>query len=318
MGNCFKGDKRTIPDPKPITIPDPIPSPNYYQLDKLAGHEGKITCIKELQNMNIITGSNLGELKIWNLSKSKCESTIKTEGQILCLLEFEPNMILLGKSTNVIELYDINAILSPKKVFDFSGHEYWVTDLAKCDNQYFASVSNDGDIRIFDYINKECFSIISNDNINFQCIIRLSNGKLCTGDVDSTIKIWDYKNKICEKTYKGHTNIVKCLCELNYGEIASGSEDNTIMIWKNNNEPPTVLTGHSKAVRYICHIKDYFIASASFDCTVRIWNLNFKSCIQILNGHNNFVTGVISHSNGQLISCSNDKNIIIWMKGGNY
>ena len=90
------------------------------------------------------------------------------------------------------------------------------------------------------------------------------------------------------------------------------------MIWKNNNEPPTVLTGHSKAVRYICNIKDYFIASASFDCTVRIWNLNFKSCIQILNGHNNFVTGVISHSNGQLISCSNDNNIIIWMKGGNY
>ena len=66
----------------------------------------------------------------------------------------------------IIELYDINNILSPNKLFDFTGHEYWVTDLAKCDNQYFASVSNDGDIRIFDYINKECFSIISNDNIN--------------------------------------------------------------------------------------------------------------------------------------------------------
>jgi len=214
MGNkCCKSDPRNPNSSfKPVPIPEPIPSPNYYQLDTFKGHEGKITCIKELQNMNIITGSNIGELKIWNLSKSNCESTIKTEGQIFCLLEFEPNMILLGKSTNIIELYDINDTLSPKKIFDFSGHEYWVTGLAKCDYQYFASISNDGDIRIFDYINKECFSIISNENIQLQCIIRLSNGKLCTGDVESTIKIWDYKNKICEKVYKGHTETVKCLC----------------------------------------------------------------------------------------------------------
>jgi len=314
---CPKNEnKKNFVIPPPIQ-PPPIPSPNYYQIDKLEGHEGKITCLKELNNQNIMTGSNEGELKIWNLSKLKCENTIKMEGQILCFLEFEPNMILLGKSTNNIELWDINDIFLSKKIFSFEGHEYWVTDLAKCDERYFASVSNDGNIRIWDYINKICLSIISNNNINFQCLIHLSNGKLCTGDADSTVKIWDWKNKICENSYKKHTNTVKCLCELNNGEFASGSEDKTILIWKKNDQPD-VLTGHEKAVRYICHIKEHYIASASFDQTVRIWNLNFKACIQILNGHNNFVTGVISHSSEQLISCSNDKTIIIWMKGGNY
>ena len=68
MGNkCCKGDQR-VPDPPPAPIPN---TPNYYQLDTLQGHEGKITCIKELQNMNIITGSNVGELKIWSLIKSQ-------------------------------------------------------------------------------------------------------------------------------------------------------------------------------------------------------------------------------------------------------
>ena len=79
MGNkCCKGDDDRILSPAPIPN-----TPNYYQLDTLQGHEGKITCIKELQNMNIITGSNVGELKIWSLTKSQCEKTIKTEGQFL-------------------------------------------------------------------------------------------------------------------------------------------------------------------------------------------------------------------------------------------
>lgn len=318
---CPSKDANTTPKNKPEPHEPPsinpiVVSPNFFQIDTLREHDGKITCIKELKNKNIISGSNEGELKLWNLNKMMCESTIKMEGQILCILEFEPNMILLGKSTNDIELWNIKDILNSVKIHSFEGHEYWVIDLAKCDSRYFASASNDGDIRIWDYYNKICLSIISNENnINFLCLITLKNGKLCSGDADSSIKIWDWKNKKCEDTKKGHSNYVKCLCELEEGGIASGSDDTTIMIWKKNEEPPYVLKQHTKAVRYICQIKKYFIASASFDHTVKIWNLYYKSCIQTLNGHYNFVTGVILHSNGQLISCSNDKTIILWMEG---
>ena len=115
MGNncclCKKEDKEKIPPTQPPPS-HPVVTPNYYRLDTLRGHDGKITCIKELTNKNIISGSNEGELKLWNLDRAICESTIKIEGQILCILEFEPNMILLGKSTNNIELWNINDILN--------------------------------------------------------------------------------------------------------------------------------------------------------------------------------------------------------------
>lgn len=307
MGNvCESGNNRD-------KLQNISPSPNFYCYDTLAGHEGKITCLKELNNKNVITGSNKGEFKIWNLNNVKCEKSIKVENQILCLLEFKPNKLLFGKSNNNIELWDINYDSSAKKIHTFRGHRYWVTDLTKCDeNNYFASSSNDGDIRIWDFNKKDCIRVLNNNNINILCLIKLNNGYLCSGNADFTIKIWDWNNQICEDCFRGHINFVKSLCQLKTGEIVSGSDDTTIRVWKNNNDFYE-LRGHLKAVRCVCLLYDQYISSASFDGTIKIWNLYYKSCIQTLNGHRDFVTGIIFHTIGILISASNDKTMRLWM-----
>ena len=213
--------------------------------------------LKKLNNKNIITGSNKGEFKIWNLKNVKCEKSIKIDNQILCLLEFKPNILLFGKNTNNIELWDINYDSSAKIIHIFKGHKYWVTDLVKCDDNNFASSSNDGDIRIWDYNKKDCIVILSNENINVLSLIRLNNGNLCTGNADFTIKIRDRKNQKCEDCFRGHNNFVKSLCQLRSGEIISGSDDTTIRVWKNNIDFYE-LKGHIKAVRSICLIFDRF------------------------------------------------------------
>ena len=41
----------------------------YRLLDTLTDQKGKIICLKELMNHNIITGDSEGEIKIWNLEK---------------------------------------------------------------------------------------------------------------------------------------------------------------------------------------------------------------------------------------------------------
>lgn len=79
-------------------------------------------------------------------------NTIQENGNVLCLLEFEPNIILCGTDENVIHQWDVN--YSNKNLFFFEGHLLWVNCLAKCDDNYFASGSNDSDIRVWDYQNK--------------------------------------------------------------------------------------------------------------------------------------------------------------------
>ena len=144
MGNCCS-TKEEPPQP-----PQQIEPKLFVLSETLTGHSGKITCLIELENTQIVTGSNNGEIKIWNLQFMFCDKTIKTDGQILCLLEFKSNILFTGGSTNDIKVWDITN-LSNELIYAFKGHNYWVTSLVKCDENIFASSSNDGDIRIWDY-----------------------------------------------------------------------------------------------------------------------------------------------------------------------
>ena len=179
MGNCCSPSEKKFFSKKQ----------KYFIISEtLNEHEGKITCIIELENTQIVTGSNTGEIKIWNLQFFHCDKTLKTEGQILCLLEFKPNMLLTGGSTNEIILWDIYQP-SNEIIYTFTGHDYWINNLVKCNDKIFASSSNDGTIRIWDFLNLNCINIINNNDISILSLIKLNNGKLCAGNIDSTIKI---------------------------------------------------------------------------------------------------------------------------------
>ena len=71
---------------------DPVASlPQYTQyrlLDTLEDQKGKIICLKELMNHNIITGDSEGEIKIWNLENRSSIKAIDLSVKIFCILEF--------------------------------------------------------------------------------------------------------------------------------------------------------------------------------------------------------------------------------------
>ena len=67
-------------------------------------------------------------------------------------------------------------------------------------------------------------------------LIKLQNGKFCSGSADTSIKIWDTVKKECVQTLKGHEKWVKCVFELDNGIIVSGSDDNSIKLWKPNED----------------------------------------------------------------------------------
>ena len=301
----------------------------FKMANSFLAHNKIIVCMIELENKQIATGSYDNTIKIWDVNNQNCENEIIEDGKVFALLEFEPNLLLsaIDKTPDdvqeisqirsediVINLWDLNSANSDNKIIhSFTGHQLRINCLVKCDDKFFASCSNDGEIIIWDYhLRKKVHKLLGHADC-ILCLIRLNNGNLCSGSADMTIKIWNWENASCIATLTGNEHWVKCLCQLSNGYILSGSHDNLIKIWDSYNQFVTDLKGHTESVRSICQIgKTNYIASASFDHTIKIWDLNTNECIQTLTEHTSSVINILYHSDGYLISSSKDKTIKIW------
>ena len=281
----------------------------FEEIKTIKEHSSNVVSLYELNNKKIISGSYDKTIKLWNQNTFSCEQTIVEKNIIKCILEFVPGMLLIGSDSENIHLWDIN---SPHDIiFEFKGHLLAINCLVKCDDNFFASASNDADIRIWNYFKKECDKVLSGHDSNIFCLIKLKNNKLCSGSADKTIKIWNYIKNECEITLTEHNCWIKSLLESDDENILSGGDDGNIKIW-HNYKPIKVLIGHNNSVKFLCKINKDYIASASFDNTIKIWNLNEYRCVQTLESHLDKVIYLLYHSNGFLISCSNDKTIKIW------
>ena len=275
----------------------------------LFGHNDKIVSLIKLHSGNLASGSYDNTIRIWDLQKCECKLVINEEGYVLCLLEFIPNFILTGLSDNKIKLYNISD--NYKLIHCFEGHTLWVNCLVKINDEKFASGSNDSNIKIWDYLNKQEIATLKGHTDCILSLIILQNQNLCSGSADNTIRIWDYEKYECLYILNGHEKWVKCLFQLDNGLIISGSDDKTIKVWKDLNCIET-LKGHNHSVRTLCQINKKYFASGSFDGTIKIWDIQNFTIKQTLNGHNSNVIGIVALNNKKIASCSNDHTIKIW------
>ena len=118
-------------------------------------------------------------------------------------------------------------------------------------------------------------------------------------------------------TLKIHTDIVNCLTVLNDGRLVSGSYDKSIIIYnKQTYQPNIIIQEHQDIVNYLTQLKSEILGSCSGDKTIKLFNIkeNEYELIQTLNLHSNCVSKILEFSNNYLVSSSNDKTIIFYIK----
>ena len=273
------------------------------RISSLIQLESELLCLSCYNNKIYI-------LDINQQSDNLDEQELNEEGIAICLLEFKPNFLLIGTNENYISLWDLNSRIQE---YIFLGHQKWVNGLVKCNEEVFASCSNDKNIIIWDFINKKLIKKIQAHDDCIMALIKLNNGKLCSGSCDLIIKIWNWQTSECLYKYEGFENWIRCLCQFDEQTLLVGS-DKTITVWKNR-EIKGILSEHNNDVRDFCVIDENYFASASFDNTIKIWNINFLNCEQTLEGHSSNVVNIIKlKGSSNLASCSTDNTIKIWKK----
>ena len=295
----------------------PIEFKKYILEKTLNNNKSRIFTLIHLKSNLILTGSENGKICVWDLKQTSPISEIQAIGKILCLLEFENNMILIGNNLNNITLWNLN---TKQKMNDFNGHEGWITALVKCDDNYFASSSNDYNIIIWNFREEGQFRII--EKAHDSCVltlIKLKDDNICSSGADLQIKKWDWKTGECTFIIIGvqTMKLIRCLCELEDGTLLSGSDDNLITIWKGE-EIYKTLEGHGHCIKSICQIDEEHFASGGFDNKIKIWecknNYNYIKCVQTLEGHQSNINCVIKLNDDDniLVSCSSDNTIKVW------
>ena len=282
----------------------------YYKT--LQNNNEKITFILELKSGMIASGTCEGKIYIWIPEQDYCLKYFQEVGEVLCMLEMEKDKILSGTIQANIGLRDINNSNPDDFSFNFIGHSGYVNSLVQCNDEIFASASNDATIKIWDYYQRKEIRTIKGHEDCILTLIKLKNGNLCSGSADYSIKFWEWETGICLKEIKNaHKGYIVSLCEFENGILISGSMEKEIKIWKEE-ECIKELYGHENAIRIICKIDENLFVSGSLDNSIKIWNIKDFKCCQTLKGHTSNVTGIIKLSNNNLMSCSLDSSIKIW------
>lgn len=139
--------------------------------------------------------------------------------------------------------------------------------------------------------------------------------KLASGGADRTIKLWNAETGELLQELKGHGDRVSSVDFSSDRKIlASGSDDKTLRLWHLDGAPSEKLGSQNQEISAVqFDPSGKILAAASWDKTVQFWDVEKKTQIKALTGHQGLVTDLSFSPNGQaLVSSSADSTLKLW------
>lgn len=295
------------------------------KIAELNGHGNPVFTLELSQKPGILfTGGNDKGLVEWSL---KTNSFIKvmfpvnaSVYAIHCPAGFP--LLFAGLRSGEVKVFDF---LKQSLLPSLKHHLKPVFDIKSVNHkQELLVASEDGTVSVWSLNTLELLHTIHVSDDTVRCIaISPDEKQVAFGCRNNQIKIYDLEDYTLIKTIHGHTMSVFSLQYAPSGEyLVSGSRDAQIKIWdaKSYNQLHNI-AAHLFSVNSIAfHPSRPYFATASMDKSIKIWGSDDFKLYKIISrekGHPAHPLSInkILWNGDQLLSVSDDKNVMIWAIG---
>jgi WD40 repeat protein len=290
----------------------------------MRGHTDRIRCVAHLPDGTLITCSDDGSLRLWDLGSGtqigEDWRDKDNEGRPVLTMALSPNgkTVATGSTAGIVTLWDIE---TKRVVTKWKSGDTDIWSVCwNVDGERVASGSRDGMVRVWEV---ECgetvLGPIQTGQGDFLTTIYSPDAtKIVTGGVSTSgIKIYDAKTGKLLSTVEHEEHGWSLAWTSDQKRLISGSISGSIMIFDTATwQQVAILQGqtHRGAVRTISLSRsDRLLASASYDKTARLWNLDTYLPLGPPLQHEELVDAAAISTDGKLLvtGCM-DGNAYIW------
>ena len=284
----------------------------------LKGHESVTRSISfSHDGSSLVTASNDGTVRIWDISKGKCKKVMRDDGKFMLSATYSPDDSYIAAAS-----YDkyvrIWSAVSGKLIHKLEGHTDIVTNVSfSPDGGMLASGSEDNTICIWDTNIWECKRVLKGHNRFVLSTAFSPDGLfLVSGSLDGTLRFWETEEGQCVCVLKGHTDRVNNVLFHQGGQLViSSSDDATIRIWVLfGDEPESVSLHDASCFKSSPENSDgTLIAGVDGYNEICVTEKDSRSILRKGYGHIDDVCCVVfSPDDKYIASASLDKTVRIW------
>ena len=282
------------------------------------GHSGNINCCCFNRDESfIVSGACDRLIKIWETSTGNLVKTLKGHNGYVTsvILSRDENIILSSGYDGKVKLWEKNSGLEVK---NFDRHKKAIYGLAFSPNETcIMSGSEDSTIKLW------TFSVLSNLK-NYESHQNIVNGVAFSPDsklflscsADKTIKLWNTENGNLLQTFENNNRVNSVTFSKDGNSFIGGLADGTLNLWDR-------ITGklirsfkgnHGNCNDILSPDENIILGiNAPDEKSMILWDKNTGQELQILRGHNDKMTSAVFSKDGEyILSCSQDKSIILW------
>jgi WD40 repeat protein len=286
-----------------------------------SGHKGSIFSLCEgLAEHTFFSGADDGYVVEWNHhTKGDGYLLVQVNRPVYSIyLDKQGEQLLCGTAAGNLHVIDLN---QRKEIRNIEAHTLGLYDI-KSAATHLITAGGNGYVNIWDQETKNLVHSIAASDKSARVIAIHPEGKeFAVGFSDHHIRM--YSTQTFEQLYelKAHTNSVFALSYSPDGKhLYSGGRDVMLKSWDIENafENKLDIPAHTLHINAIAFSPDQKLyATVSMDKTLKIWDAQTDTLLKVIDkqrndGHTTSVNKLLWLNNQELLTCSDDRTVMMW------